>query len=58
MERDMRTTTDRFQVELSKMKELHDTEKVELEIKQQQENKRLRDDVEALKGALVKRDHF
>jgi len=46
------------EAEKKKMNELHDVEKVALEIKWKQENKCLRDDVEALKGALVKRVHF
>jgi hypothetical protein len=44
--------------EKEKMRELHDAEKLALEAKREQENKSLRDDNEALKSALVKRDHF
>jgi len=44
--------------EKEKMRELHDAEKLELEAKREEENKSLRDDNEALKSALVKRDHF
>src|SRR5436190_2230722 len=48
----------RHEAEKKEMKELHDAEKAALEIKWKQENKCLRNDVEALKGALVKRDRF
>ena len=44
--------------EKEKMREQHDAEKLELEAKRERENKSLRDDNEALKSALVKRDHF
>jgi hypothetical protein len=46
------------EAEKEKMRKLHDNEKMQLELKREQENRELRNDVEALKGALVKRDHF
>ncbi|KAI9855253.1 MAG: hypothetical protein M1813_000486 [Trichoglossum hirsutum] len=46
------------EAERKEIKDRHDAEKVQLKIKQEDENKDLKESVEKLKGALVKRDHF
>ncbi|KAH0558446.1 hypothetical protein GP486_004892 [Trichoglossum hirsutum] len=44
--------------QIEEIKKRHDAEKVELENKRIKEHRELRETVEKLKGALVKRDHF
>ncbi|KAI9773910.1 MAG: hypothetical protein M1840_006136 [Geoglossum simile] len=44
--------------EKTRMRALHADEKIRLEYKREQDSKDLRNEVEVLKGALVKRDHF
>jgi hypothetical protein len=57
-DREIEEVKKKQEAEERRLEEQHAAEKLRLEIQKEEEHKKLKGDVEALKGIIVKRDHF
>jgi hypothetical protein len=57
-DREIEEVRKKQEAEEKRLEEQHAAEKLRLEIQKEEENKKLKGDIEALKGVIVKRDYF